>query len=188
MERARKRKALILDLRGNPGGDEETMLRLIGNLFDHDVTIGELKRRKETKPLVAKSRGESAFKGELVVLVDSDSGSAAEVLARVVQLEKRGKVIGDRTSGLVMRSRQYDHEVGTGYVIPYGTSVTDADIIMSDGQSLEHTGVTPDELLLPKATELASQQDPVLVRAGELVGLKLTPEKAGSLFPVQWRK
>jgi carboxyl-terminal processing protease len=188
MERARKRKALILDLRGNTGGAEETMLRLIGNLFDHDVTIGELKRRKETRPLVAKSRGESAFKGELVVLVDSDSGSAAEVLARVVQLEKRGKVIGDRTSGLVMRSRQYEHEVGTGYVVPYGTSVTDADIVMSDGQSLEHTGVTPDELLLPKATELASQQDPVLARAGELVGLKLTPEKAGSLFPVQWRK
>jgi C-terminal processing protease CtpA/Prc len=188
MDKARKRKALILDLRGNTGGAEETMLRLIGNLFDHDVTVGELKRRKETKPLVAKSRGESAFKGELVVLVDSDSGSAAEVLARVVQLEKRGKVIGDRTAGLVMRSRQYDHEVGTGYVIPYGTSVTDADIIMSDGQSLERKGVTPDELLLPKAAELAAQQDPVMVRAGELVGLKMSPEKAGSLFPVQWRK
>lgn len=188
MEKVRKHKALILDLRGNGGGSEETMLRLIGNLFDHDVTVGEMKRRKETKPLVAKTRGESAFKGELVVLVDSDSGSAAELLARVVQLEKRGKVIGDRTSGLVMRSRYFEHEVGTGYIVPYGLSLTDADIIMSDGQSLEHKGVTPDELLLPTATEMAAQQDPVMVRAGELVGLKMSPEKAGSLFPVQWRK
>jgi C-terminal processing protease CtpA/Prc len=188
IEKARKRKALILDMRGNTGGSENTMLRLVSNLFDHDVTLGELKRRKETKPLVAKTRGESAFKGDLVVLVDSDSSSAAELVARVVQLEKRGKVIGDRTSGLVMRSRQYDHELGSGLIILYGASVTDADIIMSDGQSLEHTGVTPDEVVLPTAKELAAHLDPTMVRAAEIVGLKISPEKAGALFPVQWRK
>ncbi|MBA3767995.1 MAG: PDZ domain-containing protein [Acidobacteria bacterium] len=188
MERVRKRKALILDLRGNSGGYEITMLRLIGNLFDHNVTIGELKRRKETKPLLAKGRGESAFKGQLVLLVDSDSSSAAEIVARTVQLEKRGTVIGDRTSGFVMRSREYEHQMGNDLLIEYSTSVTDADIIMSDGQSLEHTGVTPDELLLPTPSNLASQQDPVMVRAAALVGLEMSPEKAGALFPVQWRK
>jgi C-terminal processing protease CtpA/Prc len=188
IERARKRKALILDLRGNTGGSEDTMLRLVSNLFDHDVTLGELKRRKELKPLVAKTRGESAFKGQLVVLVDSDSSSAAELLARVIQLEKRGTVIGDRTSGLVMRSRLYDHQLGEGLVITYGASVTDADITMSDGQSLEHAGVTPDELVLPTAKDLAAHLDPTMVRAAALVGLEISPEKAGSLFPVQWRK
>jgi C-terminal processing protease CtpA/Prc len=109
-------------------------------------------------------------------------------VARTVQLEKRGTVIGDRTSGFVMRSREYEHQLGQDLLIVYSTSVTDADIIMSDGQSLEHTGVTPDELLLPTAAQLAALEDPVLARAAALVGLELTPEKAGSLFPVQWRK
>jgi C-terminal processing protease CtpA/Prc len=42
IDRVKKHRALILDLRGNFGGAEETLLRLIGNLCDHDVTVGEL--------------------------------------------------------------------------------------------------------------------------------------------------
>jgi C-terminal processing protease CtpA/Prc len=188
IERARKRKALILDLRGNGGGAESTMLRLVGGLFDRDLQVGELRRRNEAKPLVAKTRGANAFKGQLVVLVDSDTGSAAEVLARVVQLEKRGTVIGDKTSGSVRRGRPYDHQVGAGIVYAYGALVTDAELLLADGHSLEGVGVTPDELMLPRAADLASQKDPVLARAAELVGLQLSPEKAGAIFPVEWRK
>lgn len=188
IDRARKHKALILDLRGNGGGSEETLLKLVGGLFDHDVKVGDMKRRKESKPLVAKTRGANAFTGQLVVLVDSDTGSAAEVLARVVQLEKRGAVVGDRTMGAVMRGRSFDHQLGETLVILYGSSVSDADLVLSDGRGLERVGVTPDELMLPKAADLASQSDPVLARAAELVGLKLSPEKAGALFPVEWRK
>lgn len=188
LDKARERKALVLDLRGNGGGGEDTLLWLVGGLFDHDVKIGDIKRRKETKPLVAKTRGAKAFTGQLVVLVDSESGSAAEVLARVVQLEKRGTVVGDRTVGLVMRGRSYDHQLGDAIVYYYGASVSDADLIFADGHALEHTGVTPDELILPRASDLASQKDPVLARAAQLVGLSISPERAGALFPVEWRK
>jgi len=187
-DKFRKRKALILDLRGNGGGAEVTLLRLIGNLFDHDVKVGDLKARKDLKPLVAKTRGDHAFAGKLVVLIDSDSGSAAELLARVVQLEKRGTVLGDISPGAVMRARHFDHQLGTDTVIVYGVSVTNADIIMSDGKSLEHTGVTPDEIKLPTAADLAAQKDPVLAYAASLVGLTITPEKAGGFFPLEWRK
>lgn len=188
MGKAKKHNSLILDLRGNAGGSEETMLRLIGHLFDRDIKVGELKRRKEVKPLVAKSRGDKAFKGRLVVLVDSDSGSAAELLARVVQLEKRGIVIGDRTDGSVMRSKHYDHQLGASLMLLYGVSITDGDIIMSDGRSLERVGVKPDELILPSPEDLSAQHDPVLSRAAALVGLNIAPEKAGTLFPVRWKK
>jgi C-terminal processing protease CtpA/Prc len=187
--KARKSKALIIDLRGNGGGAEVTLQRLIGNLIDHDVKIGDIKRRKETKPLVAKTRGaDKVYKGQLVVLVDSRSGSASEVFARVVQLEKRGTVIGDRTAGHVMRSNYHGFEMGAETIISYGVSITDADLLMTDGKSLEHTGVTPDEVVLPTAEDMAGQRDPVLARAGAIVGVSLSPEKAGEMFPVEWRK
>lgn len=188
MSKVKKRRFLILDLRGNPGGEEAMMLRLIGSLLNHDVKVGEIKSRKETKALVAKSRGDKAFDGKLIVLVDSLSASASEILARVIQLEKRGTVLGDLSAGAVMRSRFYPHEAGTDIVAFYGASITDADLIMADGKSLEHVGVTPDELLLPTAADLAAKRDPVLARAAALAGVKLDPEQAGSLFPIEWRK
>lgn len=188
VDKFRKKKALIIDLRGNGGGYEETLLRLIGSLFDHDVTIGDLKRRKETKPLVAKTRGEHPFAGKLIVLIDSESGSAAELFARVVQLEKRGTVIGDVSAGAVMRAKEYPHEMGVDIVVFYGVSITDADIIMTDSKSLEHTGVAPDEIKLPTAADLAAKRDPVLAYAASLLGITITPDKAGSFFPIEWRK
>jgi len=188
MGKAKKRKAMILDLRGNGGGAVSTLLGLLGHFFDTDIKVGELKRRSETKPLIAKKRGNDPFKGKLVVLIDSESGSAAEVFARVIQYEKRGTVIGDRSAGLVMIGKTYDHQVGAGLVVYYGMTVTDADLIGTDGKSLENVGVTPDELMLPKPVDMAAGRDPVLAYAAKLAGLEITPEKAGELFPVEWRK
>lgn len=188
MNKASKNKALILDLRGNGGGAEKTLQRLLGNLFDRDVKIADVKRRKETKPVLAKTRGRDAFNGPLVVLIDSRSGSSAELLARIVQLEKRGTVIGDHSAGAVMRSKGYYYEMGAGTITYYGASITDADSIMSDGKSLEHVGVEPDELLLPSAADLTAKRDPVLARAAKLVGVELSAEKAGGYFPIEWIK
>ncbi|HEX5874819.1 MAG TPA: S41 family peptidase [Pyrinomonadaceae bacterium] len=187
VDKVKKAKTLILDLRRNGGGAVETLRRLVGNLFDRDITIGDQKLRKESKPMIAKTRGASGFKGRLIVLVDSNSGSASEVLARVVQLEKRGTVVGDRTSGKVMRSRIYPHQIGLDTVVFYAVSVTDADLIMTDGKSLEHVGVTPDELVLPTAEDLRLQKDSVLSRAVEMAGAKIDPVEAGKLFPFKWK-
>jgi C-terminal processing protease CtpA/Prc len=188
MNRVKKHKALVLDLRGNGGGLIRTLERLAGHFFDRDVKIADLKARKERKPMMAKTRGEGTFKGQLVVLTDSKSGSSSELFARLVQLEKRGTVIGDRSAGAVMQSRFHPFEMGAGSVITYGVSITDADLIMADGKSLEHTGVTPDEIILPSGADMAAKRDPVLARAAALVGLSLTPEKAGTLFPFEWQK
>lgn len=185
--------ALVIDLRGNSGGYEETLLRLSGYFFDHDLKLADAKRRKGVKPMVAKTRGASVYKGQLVVLVDSGSASASEVFARVVQLEKRGTIMGDRSAGAVMRARVYGEADVIGYfgdendnikITPFGVSITDADLIMADGKSLEGSGVTPHESILPQGSDLAARRDPVLSRAAESLGIKLEPEQAGALFPV----
>ncbi len=186
MKKARKNKVLILDLRGNPGGSVVTLKEFLSNFFDHEVKICDRVTRDNTKPQMTKSRGKEAFAGKLVVLVDSRSASASEVLARVVQLEKRGTVLGDRSAGAVMEAIHYNYHIGFERQLFYGASITDADLIMTDGKSLEHVAMTPDEALVPSGADLAAGRDPVLVRAVELAGGKMTAEVAGKLFPFEW--
>ncbi len=185
IDKARKHKALIVDLRGNPGGSVETLKVLVSGFFEKEIKICDRVGRKESKPMVAKSR-RNPFAGKVVVLVDSRSASASEVFARVVQLEKRGVVMGDPSSGSVMEARHYEEKSGTETVVFYGASITDADLIMADGKSLEHNGVLPDERAVPTAIDLASGRDPVLAHAAETLGVKLSAEDAGKLFPYEW--
>jgi peptidase S41-like protein len=183
---ARKHKSLILDLRGTPGGYIVTLERMIGNLFDHDISLGAQITRKGEKPMVVKSRRKDIFTGNLTVLVDSASVSAAELLARVIQLEHRGLVLGDRSSGSVMKAREYRFSTGIDVVVVYSASITSADLIMSDGKSLEKVGVRPDQIILPTAQDLAAGRDPVLAHAAELTGLQMDAVAAGKLFPFEF--
>jgi hypothetical protein len=87
-----------------------------------------------------------------------------------------------------MTSRSYDHQSGVGRVLYFGTSVTIADVIMADGRSLENVGVAPDEVMLPSGADLLAHRDPVLARAAQLAGVELPAGKAGTLFPVEWKR
>ncbi len=177
---------LVLDMRGNAGGLITALQQVTARLFDHDVKLADVKSRKSSKPLVARAH-KRPFPGRIVLLVDSESASAAEALARIVQLERRGTVIGDTTAGSVMQARLHPMAMGIQSTIFYGASIADANLIMPDGRSLERVGVTPDERLLPTAQDLAAGRDPVLARAVSLLGGTLDPEAAGKLFPVEWQ-
>ena len=56
------------------------------------------------------------------------------------------------------------------------------DVRMADGASLEKTGVTPDDLVVPSPADLAAGRDPVLAAAVAMAGGSITPEQAGRLF------
>ena len=87
-----------------------------------------------------------------------------------------------------MEARHYGHQLGTDTAVFFGESITLYNLIMSDGKSLEHSGVTPDEIVLPSAADLANNRDPVLAHAAEILGVKISPEDAGKRFPFEWPK
>ena len=60
-----------------------------------------------------------------------------------------------------------------------------SDLIMSDGMSLEHRGVTPDEVRLPSPEDLAAGRDVVLSDAASLFGVTLDPVEAANLLRVE---
>ncbi|HBR58672.1 MAG TPA: hypothetical protein DEA22_14585 [Blastocatellia bacterium] len=116
----------------------------------------------------------------------SESASAAEVFARVIQLEKRGKIIGDLSSGAVMTSIQLgmaNVRGTTGFetVSLYSLNLTIGDLVMSDGNRLENIGVVPDLPIGPSQYALANKNDPILAYAAGLMGAKITERAAGEL-------
>ena len=182
VRRARAFKTLIVDLRGNGGGAVDTLNTMVSGFFDREVVVAVEKSRKKEETFRAKP-ARNPFLGRVIVLVDSESGSAAEMFARVVQLEKRGVVLGDRTAGAVMTARIFSHSVGLDDArVFFGAMITVGDVRMSDGSSLEKIGVTPDYLTLPAPADLAAGRDPVLARAITMAGGTITAEAAGQLF------
>jgi len=190
MKEATSRNKLILDLRGNSGGYVDTEMHLVGWFFDRDIKVGTEKMRRKTKEAIAKGRRDP-FKGEVMVLIDSETGSASEVFSRVIQLEKRGRVAGDASMGGVMTSLRYGIATETrapsltGGSTPYylsRLSISVADLIMADGNRLEGRGVIPDVRVTPGQMALYQRTDPVLSYAAELLGSPITAEEAGKFY------
>ncbi len=178
-------KKLILDLRGNGGGYVKIEEYLTGYFFEKDVKIATFVMRDKTKERVAKTQKEKVFKGELIVMIDSNSASASEVFARVIQLEKRGKIVGDVSAGAVMTSYfiTMANQRGASEFATYSffaLNVTVADLIMSDGNRLENVGVIPDYAVGPSGKALFEKSDPILAYSAQLLGAKITSEEAGN--------
>jgi C-terminal processing protease CtpA/Prc len=181
--KARRYKKLIIDLRGCHGGLVDSVHAYLEHIFSQDVNIGKTVERGKVTPQTIKGNANNAFTGDLVVLVDSETASGGEIFARVVQLEKRGTIVGDHTSGLTMESIMIPHRTGINPVYFYGASVTVADTVMADGKSVERIGVQPDQVFLPSPADIAAHRDHVLSFAASLVGVQLTPDQAAKVFP-----
>jgi len=91
-------QALILDLRGNPGG----LLNVAVEIADRFVSQGVIvstRGRAMGQNQVFKATGQRRWTFPLLVLIDHDSASASEILAGALQDHRRAVVIGERSYG-----------------------------------------------------------------------------------------
>jgi len=191
MKVAGKYKKLLLDLRGNSGGYRDSLIHFLGYFFVDNVHAGNEISRGKTRQRIIDGKGENSFKGDLGVLIDSESASASELFARIVQIQKRGTIYGDNSAGAVMVARLYGlaiplsrASVSAQTGMPYYTALVEisvADIIMSDGKGLEGVGVAPDISILPTSMHISKRWDPALSYSAIKLGHKLLPEDAGKL-------
>jgi carboxyl-terminal processing protease len=167
LKQAKTAASLVLDLREDGGGREDTMKDVLRHFFREPTPILTAISRDKKEEVIAKPE-EPYLAAPLFVLADSHSASAAEVVARILQMTKRATIIGDVTAGKVNRGHVYGGIGGAVYVIPFGVSITVSRGVMPDGLELEGRGVTPDLKCLPTEEDLRSAKDPCLDRALEL--------------------
>jgi carboxyl-terminal processing protease len=129
-----KVSGIIIDLRGNSGGEIERML----DLFLIKKSFLYIRRTRDSETKIFSRPPNDVYQGPLVVLVDVLSGSASELFAACLQALKRAVVVGERSPGSVMESDAMVFPNGAVFMYPV------AQISTPDGTVLEGHGVIPD--------------------------------------------
>ena len=141
-------KGIILDLRNNSGGSLNDVVQMSG-LFIENGPIVQVKGR-DASPYVLKDKDEKVvYTGPLIVMVNTQSASASEILAAAIQDYGRGVIVGSKSTfgkGTVQRFLDLDKAV-SGYdeFKPLGdVKVTLQKFYRVNGGSTQLKGVIPD--------------------------------------------
>lgn len=183
-------RGIVVDLRGNPGGDFQGMLRALSPFFCDPTDVGVLIRprnqnggdvevdeyqsagefaddlRKVSNMILRTFSDYSCLAHPVRVLVDSGTSSVAEIFAHSFFRRPHSAVWGERTAGNVLSAFIFSVELGAAYTlhIPYN------EFVAADGKRLEGIGVVPQkELKYRLADELAQKDSWYVQAAGDLV-------------------
>jgi carboxyl-terminal processing protease len=133
-------EALVVDLRGTPGGDGEAALELAGD-FVEPGTLLAIRREADGYEKERRSRAPRAYGCELTILVDGGTASAAELFAGALSACGRATLVGSRTFGkgtaqrLVPGERGAEYATVAEYLLPHERGPT----------AIEGVGLTPSE-------------------------------------------
>ena len=134
-------KAIILDLRNNPGGLLKESIDVAGQFLDGGVVVYEHSRDHEDQ--TDAPRGGLATDIPLVALVNKDTASAAELVAGALKDRKRAIIIGQQTYG--------KGTVQLLFTLADQSSlhVTTAEWLSPNKVPLDGKGITPDIPMIP---------------------------------------
>jgi carboxyl-terminal processing protease len=160
-------RGIILDLRGNGGGDAEAMANVASAFLDTGINLGKFADRSgsgfelvTTPRLLPLSVPIPSHKLPMVVLTSENTSSAAEILASTLQQQRRARVIGSMTCGCVLAIRNR-HTLPDGGVL----DVSEFDYKTAEGIRLEGVGITPNDTTALTRADLYAKRDSTLERA-----------------------
>jgi carboxyl-terminal processing protease len=145
---------IVLDMRNNPGGYLQASVLIGSDLVKDGVIVRQKSNLKDELSYgVERGRGK-LLDDDLVVLVNSGSASAAEILAGALQEYGRAKLVGEKTFGKGTVQQPDNFSDGSGI------HITIAKWLLPSGKNIHGEGVIPDieekdtEKQLDKAFEL----------------------------------
>jgi carboxyl-terminal processing protease len=131
-------QALVLDLRGNPGG-LLTQSVTVSDLFLTQGTIVSTRGRTQSDNSSESARFEQTWDIPLVVLVDDNSASASEIFAAAIQDNRRGVLVGRKSYGKGTVQTHFPVQSASGVL-----KLTTAKFYAPSGREMAGQGVTPD--------------------------------------------
>jgi carboxyl-terminal processing protease len=156
--------ALVIDLRGNGGGETRVMLDIAGNFFGRPTFYGAFRDRAGELQKYHTRRNPEAYRGAVVILVDGESASATETFAAFMQEAGRARVVGRQTAGSTLNQGGRRQFKGGGE-LRYSTRT----YLTPAGRELEGTGVTPDLTVALTLADLRAGRDAALEAAQSLL-------------------
>ena len=166
-------RAVVLDLRDNPGGYIAAATAMISRF----VASGEAYELRDRAGAVERHDVEGehpATSIPLLVLVNGNTASAAEIVAGSLQSHHRGRLIGTKTFG--KGSVQVDYPLRDGSDL----HLTVQHWFLPDGRTVDKTGLEPDQTVaLPSAQAMFDVVQPALGYAGDAQLNRALQEAAG---------
>ncbi len=164
--RQQKAEAFVLDLRGNPGGLLEAAVEVSSRFLRRGVVVYEVDAEGAEKRFSVRPR--VVVEEPLVVLVDEDTASAAEIVAGALQDQGRSVLVGRATRG--------KGSVQLAYQLSDGSSlhVTASLWLTPERRQINGVGLEPDVVV----EAAAGDQDEVLEAGLEVLREEASPTEA----------
>ena len=156
----RDARGIIIDLRGNSGGETEVGLAIAGMLVDKETQISITRTRKGDYFGYKAKPQKNAYRGPVVILLDEESASMSEEMTAGLQAAGRAVVIGKKSRGEDMDATFQELPMDSiALLYPIGLPRT------SKGVVIEGRGVIPDIEVNLTRSELLKGRDSQLEAA-----------------------
>jgi len=161
-------KALIWDVRGNPGGLLTAAVEVLDRFIDKG-TLVETRGRTYDQNYTYTAHAPGTHNVPIILLIDGNSASASEIVAGAIRDHHRGKIVGRKSYGKWSVQSIYDLRTGGG------VRLTTAKFYSPNGDTLGKIGVKPDvEVAVEKGFgrtigEVDAASDPDIAKAIELI-------------------
>lgn len=147
-------RALVLDLRGNPGGLLNVAVEIADRFLNQGLIV-TTRGRTSDQSEGYRASGRPSWRMPLAILVDHDSASASEILAGALQENRRAIVLGERSYG--KGSVQSIYSLRS---VPAGLKLTTAKFYSPLGRAYSEQGVAPDFAIRTAAKPAAGAGEP----------------------------